>query len=614
MKKLLSMFMVIAVFFSVITFPVKADPTSGSITISNATKGQTYAVYKIFDAEIKFKDGQADGITYQLEKTTDTKALYEKLFGVDGTQANAYFQYNKTNFEVKAIGSDTDIITYLTNVVKELDTSFQPIVAPKVADGPELVFSGLPFGYYLITSSLGTTITINSTTPDVKVIDKNQVPGGGFDKQVQTGTQIIGGKEVPIWGDQNSANIGDLVNYKVSFEATNYDGMNKIQYYQVHDEKGTALWVEFDTVKVFVDGKELDRGYYLCQGDSTTLNTDNWGVLGEWKGVADADKTRENAQWYLVHLGYDKFRITIPWLEGHHITESKVTNAEGHEILSYTLSYSDVNNAKSLYPSPAQVEVYYEAAVEHNANIGDAHTSNLFNKANATWTYTGDSESTKTEIVETKVYGIGITKKDGADKATNLYGAEFEVYRDKDCTKPVYVIPTGVEGVYIVDSLNSGIEHVSGANKETTREIYEEFLAAYLNGATQKNLVVSQANGKLVIIGLAEGDYYLKEIHAPTGYNTLTEPYKITINAGNSTLFQIYADENGKVSNVTQEDATYKEIDFYLVSDTIYNGKGATLPTTGAEGTIKMITIGTFITIACGVLLITNKKMSVYRD
>ena len=33
--------------------------------------------------------------------------------------------------------------------------------------------------------------------------------------------------------------------------------------------------------------------------------------------------------------------------------------------------------------------------------------------------------------------------------------------------------------------------------------------------------------------------------------------------------------------------------------------------TVEAEGTIKMITIGAFITIACGVLLITNKKMSV---
>ena len=38
---------------------------------------------------------------------------------------------------------------------------------------------------------------------------------------------------VPIWDDSNSANIGDEITYKVSFEATNYDGENKIKYYQM---------------------------------------------------------------------------------------------------------------------------------------------------------------------------------------------------------------------------------------------------------------------------------------------------------------------------------------------------------------------------------------------
>ena len=46
MKKLLSMFMAIAIFFSIITVPVTAAPTKGSITITNATKGKTYEVYK----------------------------------------------------------------------------------------------------------------------------------------------------------------------------------------------------------------------------------------------------------------------------------------------------------------------------------------------------------------------------------------------------------------------------------------------------------------------------------------------------------------------------------------------------------------------------------------
>jgi hypothetical protein len=67
-------------------------------------------------------------------------------------------------------------------------------------------FQDLPYGYYLITSTLGTTVTINSNTPNVEVIDKNQEPVPDFDKQVQTGVDENGD---PIWSDANSAGIGD---------------------------------------------------------------------------------------------------------------------------------------------------------------------------------------------------------------------------------------------------------------------------------------------------------------------------------------------------------------------------------------------------------------------
>ena len=55
-----------------------------------------------------------------------------------------------------------------------------------------------------------------------------------------------------VFGKSSTANIGDLVTYKISFNATNYDGDQIIKYYQVNDVKGDAIWAEFDsfTVKV----------------------------------------------------------------------------------------------------------------------------------------------------------------------------------------------------------------------------------------------------------------------------------------------------------------------------------------------------------------------------
>lgn len=116
--------------------------------------------------------------------------------------------------------------------------------------------------------------------------------------------------------------------------------------------------------------------------------------------------------------------------------------------------------------------------------------------------------------------------KDDINTRENLAGAKFRVFKDEACTEPVYVIPTDVKGVYIVDSLNTVAEEISGIKQEPSRKKYEAYLEEYLkdkdgNPIEQDNLVVSQVNGKLVILGLKEGTYYLKEVEAPAGYNAL---------------------------------------------------------------------------------------------
>ena len=46
----------------------------------------------------------------------------------------------------------------------------------------------------------------------------------------------------------------------------------------------------------------------------------------------------------------------------------------------------------------------------------------------------------------------------------------------------------------------------------------------------------------------------------------------------------------------------------------IVNNQGVELPSTGGKGTMMLITIGTLVTVAFAVLMITQKKMSVYHD
>ena len=603
MKKFLSILLVLTLVLSLGVTAFAAE-NEGSITITNATIDETYELYKIFDASIsKDADGNTNAVSYSIE--TDNQ-FFAALFGADGTTDNTYFVYNvNTGSVTKKEGvNDSELIKYLTELVE--NGTYNTAATPVKATSDEVKFENLPYGYYLITSTLGTTVTINSNTPDVEVIDKNQKPGGDFDKQIQIGVDAEG---KPIWGDSNSANIADEVTYKISFVATNYDGENKIKYYQIHDEKGDAIWAEFNSFKVTVGGVELKRGYYLSQGG---VNTDNWEFFGDWSDIPEADRDRNDAQWYLVHLDYDKFRITIPWLENH--TISDVTNADG-DVTAYSVNFPE--DSASKFDSPVTVEVEYKAVIEANAAIGDTSHGNRFNKAHASWTSEHETLTTPPDEVVTYVYGIGLLKDD-INTRENLAGAKFRVFKDEACTEPVYVIPTDVKGVYIVDSLNTVAEEISGIKQETSRKKYEAYLEEYLkdkdgNPIEQDNLVVSQVNGKLVILGLKEGTYYLKEVEAPAGYNALTQP--VEFKAGEEIRsFNIFADENGNVANIQQTDGVHHEINYDLTHTVVHNSKGVVLPSTGGMGTFWLITIGTILAIGFAVFLITHKKMSVYTD
>ena len=609
MKKFLSILLVLTMVLSLGITAFADEGTgsntstnTGSITITNATLEKDYAVYKVFNATYA-KDG--DGVSYTLD--SDNTQFNSLLFNADGTPTadNKYFVLNtNTDGVEKAEGvNDSELTKFLQDLVKN-NTSLDPVAAEKAAT-TTITFDNLAHGYYIITSTLGTTATITTNTPDVSVIDKNQTPGGEFDKSVQTGVDAEG---KPVYDSQNNtAGIGDTFNYKIQFTATNYDGDKQIKYYQVNDQKGDAIWAEFNSFTVKVGTQELKRGYYLCLGDPAVLNTNNWDYLGTWDD--NIEKKPENAQWYLVHLGYDQFRITIPWLSGHGLEEKDA----GENKKTYTLTFPE--NATPLYESPSEVVITYKVAVEAEAQIG-GNGHNLYNEAYASWTTEFDSDSTSTDRTETAVYGLGILKDDMAT-GKNLAGAEFRIYSDEACTQPVYIIPTDVEGVYIADS--KGKEVLTGSKMVTSRDRYKDYLAAYLGDdyettGKQDNLMVTPVNGKVVVLGLAEGTYYVKETKAPDSYNAISSAVPFVLDKANARPFAVYADTNGKVADIQAASGVYTERDYQLTHTIIHNSQGAQLPSTGGTGTFWLITIGTLLAIGFAVFLITHKKMSIYTD
>ena len=182
MKRLFALMMALALVLSLGVTAFATDNT-GSITITNATIGNTYSLYKIFDATYSTDaDGNTDAVSYSI--TTDNQ-FFAYLFGADGKTENTYFSYDaETGAVTRKEGTqNSDIIAYLTDMVRSEEDGFTAVKTETATD-EIVVFSDLPYGYYLIDKGNGAAVTIDSNTPDVEVIDKNQIPATDFSKLV----------------------------------------------------------------------------------------------------------------------------------------------------------------------------------------------------------------------------------------------------------------------------------------------------------------------------------------------------------------------------------------------------------------------------------------------
>jgi len=603
MKKLFAILLALAMVLSLSVTALAADDPAnsegtGSITVTNSIVGKTYSLYKIFDAEYS-----AAGISYRISATDEygnPNPVHNYMFGEDGETENPVFEHDHNNGNVtrKKDVFDNDITDYVTKMVKDTASFTGTPIATKTGTGTSLVFENIATGYYLITSTNGTLVTICSNDPTANVIDKNQTPTN-FVKGIVT--TAADGKEELV--DFSTAAIGDKIPYKMSLIATNYNGEKKVHAYQFQDTMGDGLWIDFNSIKVKIGGIEYNQGWLLNQINAANGETRVYteGPIGSWDG------DRNDAKWYAVYEGGNKFRITIPWLADHQIEED---SSGEHKV--YTLKTDETKT--SLYDSTVNIEIYYDAYVGSNAIVGD-NINNLTNTAKARWICAHDSAYSNEITVETETYGIGILKED-ADDQTNLAGAKFRLYDDNGTA--VQLVPTKIQGIYMVDSRCADVKNFSGLAKKSATDITADEVTAYEEADATRQLYnygITPVNGKIVILGLDVGVYKLVEAEAPAGYNPVDGDVTLTVNAANSVNgMTIFADANGGVADITSETGAYSEHFYDVISVVVKNSKGAELPSTGGETAMKLITFGSILAIGFAILLITQKKMSVYKD
>ena len=249
MKKIFAILLALVMMLSMVAL---AD-TTGTITITNASQGQTYTVYKVFDAHYNATT-KTTSYTVKAGDVKDAAAAASDLFVVD-TVADSEGNYAVTR---KDGATDADVLAW----VKANADKFEQVAQAEAAS--DTVTFDVAYGYYYITSTLGATVTVDTNTPNVSVIDKNT-----------TSPSVPSDKELKVAND-DTAEIGDTVKYTVEYTATNFvtdANGNTTQIYQyVVDDTPTAINIDTDSIVIKAGTADITDTATITEGTDGKLN------------------------------------------------------------------------------------------------------------------------------------------------------------------------------------------------------------------------------------------------------------------------------------------------------------------------------------------------------
>ena len=208
---------------------------TGTITITNATLGEDYAIYKVFDATYS-GDENASYTIHRDSDWYDTINSKSDMFVLTASAGDP--DVYVVSFVEGMTGEA--VRDYLAGVVEGDTVTINPDASTPDggATDVEVKFTGVAYGYYLVQSSLGEgTVTVTNAKPNATVIDKNQEPIPETEFKTATDTSV---------------EVGETTTFTVEFTTTNYDGETKITKYDVKDTMADTMQMVTDTLVVKV--------------------------------------------------------------------------------------------------------------------------------------------------------------------------------------------------------------------------------------------------------------------------------------------------------------------------------------------------------------------------
>ena len=217
------------------------NDNSGKITINDAVDGHTYNAYQILVLESYDEAREA----YAYKANDDWANWLKTQTKYVSIDAQGYVTWVE----------DADAAAFAKAAIAHAkEASIQP-VRTVTANGTTVEFTELNLGYYLVDTSLGTLCSLDTTTPDAEMFEKNEQPPVKKEvKEDSTGN----------WGDENTAEIGQTVEFQTTIGAK-----PGAESYVLHDVMSAGLTLDPDSI----EATGLTKGQDATSGDYHVVTT-----------------------------------------------------------------------------------------------------------------------------------------------------------------------------------------------------------------------------------------------------------------------------------------------------------------------------------------------------
>lgn len=374
----------LAIFFALIivltSIPVFAAG-AGTLTIENATIGKTYSAYKIFDAT-----HSGNAYSYSI---AESNPWYNEIAGDSSSPFELEKIETSTDKYNVSVKDEAEAFSWLQAKAAAIENGSLAIAADalETAVTTRIEFTELVYGYYFISSELGSVVTISNFVENAQIIDKNQEP-------VLTGKEVSASCDEDSWGSSCTAGIDDIVYFRIKAFVPKYHEDKKVYRYTFTDELDPGLTYKADSIELKI-------------GNTTLVNPDN----------------------YTVEILDQKITITLKAQEsGGYPTDATVE-----------ISYSAIVNEEAQHENTNSVSMTWtEFDPETNPNDPDNLSS------------PGPENLPPTALTTTYVCGFDLHKyKEEALPGNTLEGAEFRLYNAADNGEEIKMVKTE-EGKYRV--------------------------------------------------------------------------------------------------------------------------------------------------------------------